>query len=133
MSNKALSLLLSSNTDKFKKPTKEVELTRLTEALGEPFLCTVQAIDMNQFKEILRQTGEARNAESNIEVAELAVKMGLIDPKLTDKELQKHFNAPNYKELMNKMFLTGEIVELSEAIMEISKLNPEEKKEIKKK
>lgn len=133
MSNKALSLLLSSNTDKFKKPTKEVELTRLTEALGEPFLCTVQAIDMNQFKEILRQAGEARNAESNIQVAELAVKMGLIDPKLTDKELQKHFNAPNYKELMSKMFLTGEIVELSEAIMEISKLNPEEKKEIKKK
>lgn len=133
MSNKALSLLLSSNTDKFKKPTKEVELTRLTEALGEPFLCTVQAIDMNQFKEILRQTGETRNAESNIQVAELAVKMGLIDPKLTDKELQRHFNAPNYKELMNKMFLTGEIMELSEAIMDISKLNPEEKKEIKKK
>ncbi len=133
MSNKALGLLLSSNTDKFKKPTKEVELTRLTEALGEPFLCTVQAIDMNQFKEILRQTGETRNAESNIQVAELAVKMGLIDPKLTDKELQRHFNAPNYKELMNKMFLTGEIMELSEAIMDISKLNPEEKKEIKKK
>ena len=133
MSNKALGLLLSSNTDKFKKPTKEVELTRLTEALGEPFLCTVQAIDMNQFKEILRQTGETRNAESNIQVAELAFKMGLIDPKLTDKELQRHFNAPNYKELMNKMFLTGEIMELSEAIMDISKLNPEEKKEIKKK
>lgn len=133
MSNKALSLLLASNTDKFKKPTKEVEITRLTEVLGEPFLCTIQAIDMSQFKEILRQTGEERNTESNIEVAELAVKMGLIDPKLTDKELQKHFNAPNYKELMNKMFLTGEIVQLSEAIMEISKLNPEEKKEIKKK
>ena len=133
MSNKALSLLLSSNTDKFKKPTKEVELTRLTEAHGEPFLCTVQAIDMNQFKEILRQTGETRNAESNIQVAELAVKMGLIDPKLTDKELQRHFNAPHYKEIMNKMFLTGEIMELSEAIMDISKLNPEEKKEIKKK
>lgn len=132
MSNKALSLLLSSNTDKFKKPTKEVELTRLSEALGEPFLCTVQAIDMNQFKEILRETGD-HSAESSIEAAQLAVKMGLIDPKLTDKELQRHFNAPNYKELMNKMFLTCEIMELSEAIMDISKLTPEEKKKIKKK
>lgn len=133
MSNKALSLLLSSSSDKFKKPTKEVEITRLSEILGEPFICTVQAIDMNQFKEILRETGESQNAESSMEAAQLAVKMGLIDPKLTDKELQKHFNAPNYRELMNKMFLTGEIMELSEAIMEVSKLNPEEKKKIKKK
>lgn len=133
MSQKALSLLLSSSTDKFKKPTKEIEITRLSEALGEPFMCTVQAIDMNQFKEILRETGESANAESSMEAAQLAVKMGLIDPKVTDKELQKHFAAPNYKELMNKMFLTGEIMELSEAIMEVSKLTPEEKKEIKKK
>lgn len=133
MSNKALSLLLLSSTDKFRKPTKEVEITRLSELVGEPFVCTVQAIDMNQFKEILRETGESGNAESSMEVAQLAVKMGLIDPKLTDKELQKHFNAPNYKELMNKMFLTGEIMELSEAIMEVSKLTPEEKKKIKKK
>lgn len=133
MSNKALSLLLSSSSDKFKKPTKEVEITRLSEILGEPFICTVQAIDMNQFKEILRETGESQNAESSMEAAQLAVKMGLIDPKLTDKNLQQHFNAPNYRELMNKMFLTGEIMQLSEAIMEVSKLNPEEKKKIKKK
>lgn len=133
MSNKALALLLSSSTDKFTKPTKEVEITRLSEALGEPFICTVQAIDMNQFKEILREAGESQNAESSMEASQLAVKMGLIDPKLTDKELQKHFNAPTYKELMNKMFLTGEIMELSEAIMDVSKLTPEEKKKIKKK
>lgn len=133
MSNKALSLLLSSSSDKFKKPTKEVEITRLSELVGEPFICTVQAIDMNQFKEILRETGESQNAESSMEAAQLSVKMGLIDPKLTDKELQKHFGAPNYRELMNKMFLTGEIMELSEAIMEVSKLNPEEKKKVKKK
>ena len=133
MSNKALSLLLSSSSDKFKKPTKEVEITRLSELVGEPFVCTVQAIDMNQFKEILRETGESQNAESSMDAAQLAVKMGLVDPKLTDKELQKHFNAPNYRELMNKMFLTGEIMELSEAIMEVSKLNPEEKKKVKKK
>lgn len=133
MSNKALSLLLSSSTDKFKKPTKEVEIERLSELVGEPFLCTVQAIDMNQFKEILRETGEAGSAESSMDAAQLSVKMGLVDPKLTDKELQKHFNAPNYKELMNKMFLTGEIMQLSEAIMDISKLTPEEKQKIKKK
>ena len=132
MSNKALSLLLSSSSDKFKKPTKEVEITRLSELVGEPFICTVQAIDMNQFKEILRETGEGASAESSMDAAQLAVKMGLVDPKLTDKELQKHFNAPNYRELMNKMFLTGEIMELSEAIMEVSKLNPEEKKKVKK-
>lgn len=133
MSNKALNLLLSSSTDKFKKPIKEVEIIRLSELVGEPFMCTVQAIDMNQFKEILRETRESGNAESSMEAAQLAVKMGLIDPKLTDKELQKHFNAPNYKELMNKMFLTGEVMELSEAIMDVSKLTPEEKKKIKKK
>ena len=122
MSN-ALNLLMNCNQEVLKKPTKEIELTRLSEAMGEPFKVTVQAINLNQFKQIMEGSGIAdQNATSSIEASAQAVKLGLIDPKLTDKKLQEQLGAPNWEELMNKLFLTGEVMQIAEGIMEISQL-----------
>ena len=135
MNTNALELLLNSNLEAIKKPTKTMEIERLSEALGSKFEVTIQAIDLNQFTSVMKNSKEYEEDPqlSSIEAAVLAVKEGMISPKVTDKELQKHLGAANWKELLNKLFLTGEIMNISEEIMELSQLSPEDKKKIKKK
>lgn len=131
--NKAMELLRANGRDSFYKPTKEIEITRLSEQVGSPFICTVKAIDMNQFKDLMREMGQEGDAVASMDASLEAVRMGLVDPCVTDKELHKQYGVQNWKEFLNFLFLTGEIMELSEAIMDISKLTPEEKKKTKKK
>ena len=135
MNTNAMELLLNSNIEAIKKPTKMVEIERLSEAFGATFEVEVQAIDLNQFTAVMKNSKEFEDDTqlSSIEASVLAVKEGMISPKLTDKELQKHLGASNWKELLNKLFLTGEIMNISEEIMNLSQLSSEDKKKIKKK
>lgn len=132
MSN-ALNLLMNCNQEVLKKPTKQIEIPRLTEALGEKFEVTVQAINMGQFKTIMRESGlTEEDPTSAFEMQMLAVKMGMVDPKVTDKKLQEQLNAPNWEELTNKLFIMGEIATIAEAVMELSEMD-KKKKATKKK
>lgn len=132
MSN-ALNLLMSCNQEALKKPTKQIEIPRLTEALGEKFEVTVQAINMGQFKTIIRDSGlTEEDPTSAFEMQMLSVKLGMIDPKVTDKNLQKQLNAQNWEELTNKLFLMGEIATISEAVMELSEMDTKKKTTKKK-
>ena len=70
--------------------TREVELTRLTEAFGEPSKVKCKAID------------------------------GVVEPSLKDQRLLAYFGCVTPKELVKKLFLAGEIAELSNVITVLS-------------
>lgn len=116
--------LLVNNQQALKKPTKEIEIPRLTESMGEKFEVTVKAINMAQLKGSIREL-DTEDVAGTFEYACLIAKEGLVDPQVTDKELQKALNAPNYEELLNKIFLAGEIMTISEEILTLSDLNGE--------
>ena len=84
-------------------PTKEVEFERLTKLLGEPFNVKCKAID------------------------------GVLEPSLKDKRLLAYFGCVTPKELVKKLFLAGEIAELSNVITELSGYDKDEDEEELKK
>lgn len=116
--------LLVNNQEALKRPTKEIEIPRLTESIGEPFNVTIKAINMRQLKETMRDV-DTEDIAGRFEYACLVVREGLEDPKVTDKELQKSLEAPNWEELLNKIFLAGEIMTISEEILTLSDLTGE--------
>ena len=50
---------------------------------------------------------------------------------LKDKDLQKHFNALNHRELIKKLLLSGEMDSLNEAINNLNSVTELEKDEVK--
>ena len=118
----ALSLLMNVNQEKLKKPSKEVEVPRISEICGEQFNVTVKAINMGQLKEILRDVKDD-DVASNFESAAMIVRYGLLDPLITNKELQGQMGVQNWEELLNKLFLPGEVMTISQEILSISDLD----------
>ena len=47
-----LDLLLGADTGKIKLPTSEVEITRLSEVFGKPFILTCQALTPEKYEEV---------------------------------------------------------------------------------
>ncbi len=106
-------------------PKKEVEMARLSKLFEEPFKVTCQAIDGERYAEIQKQSidlsskGSVRNINL-FEMQVLTVLDGVVEPNLKDKKLLDHFKCATPKELIKKLFLAGEIAELSNAITELS-------------
>ena len=121
MSN-ALSLLMNVNQEKLKKPTKEVEVPRLSEIVEKQFNVTVKALNMAQLKEVLSGT-KTDDIISNFESSALVVRYGMLDPLVTNKDLQAQMGVQNWEELLNKLFLPGEVMTISQEILSISDLD----------
>lgn len=120
-------------------PKREVEVPRLTQVLGEPFKVICQAIDGERYADIqkasidLNKKGGVRNINL-FDMQVLTVIDGMVEPNLKDKKLLQHFNCITPKELVKKLFLAGEIAELSNVITELSGYDKteEDEEEIKK-
>ena len=63
----------------------------------------------------------------------LTVIDGVIEPSLKDKRLLAYFGCATPKELVKKLFLAGEIAELSSVITELSGYDKDEDEEELKK
>lgn len=131
--NKTIDLLLKSDVSKLKRPTKDVEITRLSELYGEPFIVTCQALTPSEFNEL--QETISINVEGNIEldnnIQVLTILKGTKDPDFKSKELMDHFNVPTPKDLVQKIFLSGEISSIYTNITDLSGFSKDSVKEIK--
>ena len=132
-------LLQMDNKTIMEMPKREVEVSRLTQVLGEPFKVVCQAIDGERYADIqkasidLNKKGGVRNINL-FDIQVLTVIDGVVEPSIKDKKLLQHFDCVTPKELVKKLFLAGEIAELSNVITELSGYDKteEDEEEIKK-
>lgn len=119
-------------------PTREVEMSRLSEVLGEAFKVKCKAIDGERYADIqrsaidLNKKGGLRNINL-YEMQVLTVIDGVVEPSLKDERLLGYFGCVTPKELVKKLFLAGEIAELSNVITELSGYDKsDDEEEVKK-
>lgn len=132
-------LLQMDNKTLTEMPKREVEVPRLTQVLGEPFKVVCQAIDGERYADIqkasidLNKKGGVRNINL-FDMQVLTVIDGVVEPSLKDKKLLQHFDCITPKELVKKLFLAGEIAELSNVVTELSGYDKteEDEEEVKK-
>ena len=132
-------LLQMDNKTLTEMPKREVEVPRLTQVLGEPFKVVCQAIDGERYADIqkasidLNKKGGVRNINL-FDMQVLTVIDGVVEPNLKDTKLLQHFNCVTPKELVKKLFLAGEIAELSNVVTELSGYDKteEDEEEVKK-
>ena len=132
-------LLQMDNKTLTEMPKREVEVPRLTQVLGEPFKVVCQAIDGERYADIqtasidLNKKGGVRNINL-FDMQVLTVIDGVVEPSLKDTKLLNHFGCVTPKELVKKLFLAGEIAELSNVVTELSGYDKteEDEEEVKK-
>ena len=119
-------------------PTREVEMPRLSELTGEPFKVKCRAIDGERYADIqrsaidLNKKGGLRNINL-YEMQVLTVIDGVVEPSLKDERLLGYFGCVTPKDLVKKLFLAGEIAELSNVITELSGYDKsDDEEEVKK-
>lgn len=117
----ALDLLLKIDQSKVKRPTKRVELPRLTELAGSPVEFKLQALTYDEQEEI------AETAMSNGDVDQGAIRAftvikGVLDPSLKDSKLLEHYGVVTPKELLLHagFLLPGELAVLYNEISGLS-------------
>ncbi|MBZ9637529.1 phage tail assembly chaperone [Clostridium sp. FP1] len=136
MSKSTLDLLLKSDLTKIQRPTKEVELKRLSEILGDTVIFKCEALDAERFNEIqenalhINEKGEFENINTG-EMQIFTILEGVKEPSLKSKDLLEKFGAVTPKELIKKLLLPGEISNLYNIISELSGFNKDTVVEIK--
>lgn len=115
-------------------PMGEVEIKRLSELCGEPFIVKCKAISGNRHTEL---TALMTNKKGDLDLGKaykvntLMAVEGVVEPDLKNEELQKHFGCKTPKDLAEKLFPGGDMAKVGELISELSGFTKETDEEIK--
>lgn len=132
-----LALLLGADRGRLKVvPTKQVEVKRLTEALGEPVLFTVRALSGEEYQDVLdmTMTGKGKDKDFDFNTSQMMTLLnGIVDPDLKNKDLIEMYGAKTPEDLIMRsdFLLPGERMALYTAIQELSGFNDEAVTEVK--
>ena len=131
-----LDLLLGSDVGEIKLPTKEVEITRLSQVYGAPFILTIKAITPAKFEEIQDMSIDVKDADIDITQLQLfTVIEGVVDatgaPMFKNKELMSKFKVSTPKDLVRAILLSGEIAKIYGEISELAGFGDNAVKEVK--
>jgi hypothetical protein len=114
--------LLKIDAGKIEVPSKEVKL-KLAKLGNAEITFTCNAISMERYNEIQERVLQV-DKKGNIQgfaTAQAKIETVLAGvSELRSEELMKHFKAPTPKELMNKIFLPGEVDILADTVTEVS-------------
>lgn len=121
MSN-AMDLLLKLDKTKLVRPTQEVEIKRLSDISGEPFVVNCQALAPDKFEELQNSTsistdGEIK-AEKNVQAKYIIA--GLQNPDFGNLQVIEYYGVTSAVEAVNKVFLPGEATGLFNIINKLS-------------
>lgn len=106
-------------------PEKEYKLKRLSGICGAPVVFKLRALPYNRAAELTK--AEKEDIEVHILLA------GVVEPNLKSPELMSKYNAPTPAEMVKKMLLPGEIIDISRAVERLSGYRTDTIEEIKKK
>lgn len=115
-------------------PMGEVEIKRLSDLCGEPFIVKCKAISGNRHTEL---TALMTNKKGDLDLGKaykvntLMAVEGVVEPDLKNEELQKHFGCKTPKDLAEKLFPGGDMAKVGELISELSGFTKETDEEIK--
>ena len=133
-----LDLLLGSDIGEIKLPTKEMEITRLSEVFGAPFVITVSALSPDRYEEVQDMAVSVKGKDADIEISLLqllVVMEGVMAPNgkplFKNKDLMSKFKASTPKELVRKLLLSGEIANIYGEIANLSGFGDGAVKEVK--
>lgn len=123
----ALDLLLGSDVGNMKLPTKDVEITRLSEIFGKPFILTCQALTPDKYEEVQDMALAVKGKDVDLDVSQLqlfTVMEGVIGadgkPLFKSAELRNKYKVPTPKEVVKKILLSGEIVSVYSVIAKLT-------------
>ena len=122
-----LDLLLGSDVGEIKLPTKKMEIKRLSEIFGSPFIVTCIALTPDKYEDVQDMALEISGKDVDIDINLLkvvTVMEGVQDDTgkflFKSKDAMKKFNAHTPKELVKKLLLSGEIDSLYSTIASLS-------------
>lgn len=122
-----LDLLLGSDVGEIKLPTTKVEVIRLSEVYGSPFVITLSALSPDKFEAVQDMAVSIKGKDADIELSllqMLAIIESVMDdsgkPLFKNKDLMAKFKAPTPKELVRKLFLSGEMTNIYKVISDLS-------------
>lgn len=133
-----LDLLLGSDVEEIKLPTKQVEVVRLSEVYGAPFIVTCKALSPDKYEEVqdMAVSVSGKDVDLDVNLLQLFVVLeGVVDdagkPMFKNKDLMAKFKAQTPKELIRKLLLSGEITNLYGEISQLSGFGDGAVKEVK--
>lgn len=113
------------------KPTKKVKIERLSKLLGFDFIVTLQAIDPERYADIQKMAVDFTNGSAeNIDLYKMQTQTllaGIADPDLKNKDLLEKFGAAIPADIIRKLFLAGEIADLTAQITELNGYTTQDK------
>ncbi len=129
--------LLTIDAAKYReKATSEIEIKRLSQMIGEPFIVKVQEVEAERLQEIQSMLFDKKgnyDLTQARKVSSLVCCAGVIEPSLSDKKLQDHFKVATPKELVDVLFKGVDLNTVADEIARISNFvqNEDEEVEIK--
>lgn len=116
--------LLAADAGKItRKATKQIEIPRLTEQFGVPFILDLKQIPYRRIREI-QDNATKINKDKTISVSNGEIYMALLCDGIANKdfdqlEVLKHFGCATRKDLFAKIFLPGEIQGIADEISQL--------------
>ncbi|MDF2923174.1 MAG: hypothetical protein K0R57_2088 [Paenibacillaceae bacterium] len=116
-----LDLLLGIDPVKLKRPVRQVELSRLSEATGSKVVFTIQALTLNEEEEI-SEISDKGDDKDPVAVRIFTVLKGVVTPDLKNSKLLERYGAATPKELLEsgRLLQSGEIAHLYNQISQLS-------------
>lgn len=136
----ALDMLLGADIGTIKLPTKQYELPRLSKALGAPFILTLRALSAEKWEEVqdmaLKIKGKEVDVDNNLLQTFIVMESTYEDEEATklffkNKDLMAHYGAATPKELVKKILISGEIVNMYGEVSNLSGFGDDAVTEVK--
>lgn len=136
----ALEMLLGADVGNIKLPTKQYEIPRLTQVFGAPFIITLKALSAEKWEEVqdmaLNIKGKDVDVDNNLLQTFIVMESTYEDEEATklffkNKDLMAHFGAATPKELVKKILISGEIVNVYGEVSNLSGFGDDAVTEVK--
>lgn len=123
MSN-IIELLLNADKESLERPSKVIEIPRLTKQLGGEFKIICKALTVSKTEDLRELCVDRKTGE--VDISKLQIKTiveGVYDLEgkwlFKNKDVQKSFKVPNPDELVRKLLLVGEMDKIFEVVTEL--------------
>lgn len=113
--------LMEKDLGTLKEVAKEdIEITRLSEALGEPFIVTVKELSYKRIQDLKMLSADKNGVLDEKEFVEMVVTDGIVSPDFNNKELLQKFKVASKQALVAKLFKAGELENIGKRITSLS-------------